>query len=164
MKPAKAKIAKSRTRSRTRRSCERVKSVMEDLEEWIHYLIAAVLIVIATTVMGDAVWTLMTSSTTFAVAATSAVGGVMFALILVEITRTVVIPPDKSIAMRGLFMIAIVSALREVLVVSAGSMVRPASPHDQLTGMPLEAAISAAVVISMAAAFVLVRRSGSKSS
>ncbi len=146
-------------------SRRRIKWAVEHFESWMHYLVAAVLIAIATAMMGETVWRLMTSSTTFAVAASSAVGGVLFVLILVEITRTVVFPPDsRGVAIRRLFMIAIVSALREVLLISAHSMMHPVPSHDELTGIPLEMGISTTVVVGMAAAFVLVHRASEKSS
>lgn len=154
-------------RHRSHRSTQRkhIKWAIEHFENLMHYLVAAVLIAIATTMMAETVWTLMTSSTTFAVAASGAVGGVLFVLILVEITRTVVFPPDsRGVAIRRLFTIAIVSALREVLLISAHSMMHPVPSHDELTGIPLEMGISTAVVVGMAAAFVLVHRASEKSS
>jgi uncharacterized membrane protein (DUF373 family) len=130
-----------------------------------HYCVAIVLICIATAMMAETVWALVTASTTFAVAASSAVGGVLFVLILVEITRTVVFPPDsKGVAIRRLLVIAIVSALREVLLISAHSMVHPVPSHSEVTGIPLEMGISTAVVVGLAAAFVLLHRASEKSS
>src|ERR1041385_659138 len=132
-------------------SRKRVRWAVDHFERWMHYWVAGVLIVIATVMMSQTVWSLIASSTTFAVAASGAVGGVLFVLILVEVTRTVVFPPDpKGVAIRRLFMIAIVSALREVLLISAHSMMHPVPSHDELAGIPLEMGISTAVVVGMA--------------
>jgi uncharacterized membrane protein (DUF373 family) len=146
----------------------RARTVIERIEDSMHYSVAAVLILIAIAMLGETIWALVTTRLPFSVAASSAVAGVLFVLILVEITRTVIDPPDtKGVALRRLLMIAIVSALREVLLVSANaadlsntSAVSAESHASALGSSPITLAISMAVVIGLAAAFALMRRSG----
>lgn len=141
----------------------RVSKFVAGFEEWMHYGIATVLSGIAVATMAYTTVTLLTTSHSFADATSNAVAGVLIVLILIEITRTVLTPPDsKGVAIRRLLMIAIMSALREVLWigVNAGS-----GNTTTEIGKPLAMAISTVVVVGLAAAFVLVRRaSGNRTS
>jgi uncharacterized membrane protein (DUF373 family) len=136
----------------------RVTRAIERFEEWMHYSIATVLSGIAIATMAYTTVSLLTSSDSFAAATSNAVAGVLIVLILIEITRTVVTPPDsKGVAIRRLLMIAIMSALREVLWIGIAGNTK--TEIDK----PLAMAISTIVVVGLAVAFVLVRRaSGEK--
>jgi uncharacterized membrane protein (DUF373 family) len=121
-----------------------------------HYSIATVLSGIAIATMVYTTATLLTTSDSFAAATSNAVAGVLIVLILIEITRTVITPPDsKGVAIRRLLMIAIMSALREVLWIGVNAEAGKTSTE---IGKPLAMAISTIVVVGLAAAFVLVRR------
>jgi uncharacterized membrane protein (DUF373 family) len=153
------KKAHSRTRAR---------KIIKSVENSMHYSVAAVLIGIAIVMLVETIWALVTTRLQFSVAASSAVAGVLFVLILVEITRTVIDPPDdKGTAIRRLLMIAIVSALREVLLVSAKAMDMPGasggsagSSSVAIGASPVTLAASTAVVVGLAFAFALMRRAG----
>jgi uncharacterized membrane protein (DUF373 family) len=136
----------------------RVTKAIERFEEWMHYSIATVLSGIAIATMAYTTVTLLTTSDSFAAATSNAVAGVLIVLILVEITRTVVMQPDgKGVAIRRLLMIAIMSALREVLWIGVSG-----STKTEI-GKPIAMAISTIVVVGLSVAFVLVRRaSGEK--
>lgn len=135
----------------------RVTKVIERFEEWMHYSIATVLSGIAIATMAYTTVTLLTTSDSFAAATSNAVAGVLIVLILIEITRTVVTPPDsKGVAIRRLLMIAIMSALREVLWIGVSGDAK--TEIDK----PLAMAISTIVVVGLAVAFVLVRRASEK--
>lgn len=137
---------------------QRVTKAMKRFEDTMHYTIAFVLSGIAIATMIETTRTLLMtpSTTTFATATSNAVGGVLIVLILVEITRTVITPPDsKGVAIRRLLVIAIMSAVREVLWVGVNS------DASASTGKSLAMAISSAVVVGLAVAFTLVRRTSS---
>jgi uncharacterized membrane protein (DUF373 family) len=129
----------------------RVTDLLSQVEGWVQCCIVAVLIGIAIATMAYTTVTLLTTSSSFAEATNSAVGGMLIVLILVEITRTIITGPD---GIRRLLLIAIMSGLREVLWigVSAGNA------HGEM-GKPLTMAIVTVIVIGLAGAFALVGRS-----
>jgi uncharacterized membrane protein (DUF373 family) len=125
-------------------------------EDLIHYAVAVVLVVIAGIVLYRTAYDLATSRQPFAEAATSAVNGVLFAIIVLEVMRTVVAHFDKAgLQLQPFLIIGIISAVRGILTVGARlSLQGSVRVHDAL----LELGVDAAVVLGLALSLVLIRR------
>jgi uncharacterized membrane protein (DUF373 family) len=130
-------------------------------EDLIHYAVALVLLVVASIVLYHTAYDLITSRGPFAAAATTAVNGVLFAIIVIEVMRTVVAHFERGgLQLQPFLIIGIISAVRGILTVGArlslqGSVgVQRATVHDSL----LELGVNAAVVVGLALSLVLIRR------
>jgi uncharacterized membrane protein (DUF373 family) len=131
-------------------------------EDLIHYAVALVLITAAAVVLYHTAVDFITSSQPFAVAATTAVNNVLFAIIVIEVMRTVVAHFERGgLQLQPFLIIGIISAVREILTVGArlslqGSVREPSGTtvHNAL----LELGVNAAVVVGLALSLVLIRR------
>jgi uncharacterized membrane protein (DUF373 family) len=131
-------------------------------EDLIHYAVALVLVAVAGIVLYHTAYDLATSHQPFAAAATTSVNGVLFAIIVIEVMRTVVAHFERGgLQLQPFLIIGIISAVREILTVGArlslqGSVHEPPASvvHDAL----LELGVNAAVVVGLALSLVLVRR------
>jgi uncharacterized membrane protein (DUF373 family) len=131
-------------------------------EDLIHYAVALVLLAVAGIVLFHTAYDLATSKERFAAAATTAVNGVLFAIIVIEVMRTVVAHFERGgLQLQPFLIIGIVSAVRGILTVGArlslqSSVKEPVAGvvHDAL----LELGVNAAVVVGLAVSLVLIRR------
>jgi uncharacterized membrane protein (DUF373 family) len=127
-------------------------------EDLIHYAVALVLVAAAGVVLYNAAHDFVTSKQQTAVAATTAVNNVLFAIILIEVMRTVVSHFERGgLQLQPFLIIGIISAVREILTVGARLSVsepRTKLVHDAL----LELGVNAAVVVGLALSLVLIRR------
>jgi uncharacterized membrane protein (DUF373 family) len=125
----------------------------------VHYFVAAVLIAIAGLILFDTGHTLLSQPNPIDVAAT-VIDDLLFAVIIIEIVRTVVSHFDHGrLELERLLVIAIVSGIREVLSVSAqlslnGSAMTAGVADTRL----LELGIDTAVVLGLVAALALLRK------
>lgn len=132
------------------------------LEDLIHYAVAAVLLAVAAIVLYNTTKDLLTSSQPFAAAATTAVNGVLFAIIVLEVMRTVVAHFESGgLQLQPFLIIGIISAVREILTVGArlsleGAVHEP--PSAVVDKALLELGVNAAVVVGLALSLVLIRR------
>ena len=131
-------------------------------EDVIHYGVAVVLMIVAGIVLYKTTYDLVTTSEPFAQAATTAVNGVLFAIIIMEVMRTVMAHFDRGgLQLQPFLIIGIISAVREILSVGA-HLSLSSSGHDGTASTVhlalLELAINAGVVVGLAAALVLIRR------
>jgi uncharacterized membrane protein (DUF373 family) len=134
-------------------------------ENLVHYAVAVVLMVVAGVVLVDTTHQLMTTSVPFAAAATTAVNGVLFAIIIMEIMRTVIAHFDKGgLQLQPFLIIGIISAVREVLTVGARLSLEGSGTHQPPAELVrtalLELGVNAAVVLGLAGSLVLIRRLG----
>ncbi len=139
------------------------RSLLERAEDIVHYVVAGILMAVAIYMLIDTMRTLTVSMTkaSFPAAATNAVNGVLFAVIIVEITRTVLSHFDnKGLQLQPFLIIGIVSAVRGVLSVGARLSLNDMGAKQVDTSL-LELGINAAVVLGLAASLVLIRRYGS---
>jgi uncharacterized membrane protein (DUF373 family) len=128
----------------------------------LHYAVAVVLLAIAIIVLWHAVYDLITSDQAFVSAATTALNGVLFTIILLEVMRTVVAHlQEGGVQLQPFLVIGTISAVRSILAVGArlsleGTQHEPSRSvvHTAL----LELAVNAGVVVGLALALVLVRR------
>jgi uncharacterized membrane protein (DUF373 family) len=130
-------------------------------EDLIHYAVALVLLAVAGFVLYHTAYDLITRDEAFAAAAATAVNGVLFAIIVIEVMRTVVAHFERGgLQLQPFLIIGIISAVRGILTVGArlslqGSVREPATTvHDAL----LELGVNAAVVVGLAVSLVLIRR------
>jgi uncharacterized membrane protein (DUF373 family) len=145
-----------------RRTGQRVARVIERFEESVHLSIACTLIAIAIALLVETVWTLVTTGP-FLAAACTAVGEVLLVLILVEIARTVrIIPDNNGSAIRKLIVIAIMSALREVLWIGMSPTFAGNSAAGGSVDRPLDLGVSTVAVLGLVFAFALMRRASAK--
>lgn len=138
------------------------------VEDFVHYAVAAVLMVVAGVVLYDTTQQLLTTSVPFAAAATTAVNGVLFAIIIMEIMRTVLAHFDKGgLQLQPFLIIGIISAVREVLTVGARlsleSSTASRSAEQVVRTALLELGVNVAVVFGLAGSLVLIRRLGGMS-
>ncbi|GAC1436298.1 MAG: hypothetical protein NVSMB51_07420 [Solirubrobacteraceae bacterium] len=131
-------------------------------EGFVHYAVAVVLLAVATIVLWHTAYDLATSSQPFANSATAAVNGVLFAIIVLEVMRTVIAHFETSgLQLQPFLIIGIISAVREILTVGARLSLQGArsEPPTQVVHTALlELGVNAAVVVGLALALVLVRR------
>jgi uncharacterized membrane protein (DUF373 family) len=138
-------------------------------EDLIHYVVALVLLAVAGIVLYHTAYDLATTNQRFDTAATTAVNGVLFAIIVIEVMRTVVAHFERGgLQLQPFLIIGIISAVREILTVGArlslqgcpesrrNAVCEPAASvvHKAL----LELGVNAAVVVGLALSLVLIRR------
>jgi uncharacterized membrane protein (DUF373 family) len=133
-------------------------------EDFVHFAVAVVLLAVALLVLYRTAYDLATTDLPFATAATSAVNGVLFAIIVMEVMRTVISHFETGgLQLQPFLIIGIVSAVREVLTVGAKLSLQ-GSQHEPSTRVVhaslLELGINAAVVFGLVVSLVLVRRFG----
>jgi uncharacterized membrane protein (DUF373 family) len=127
-------------------------------EDLIHYAVALVLLAVAAIVLYRTAYDLAISKGPFQAAATNAVNGVLFAIIVIEVMRTVMAHFERGgLQLQPFLIIGIISAVRGILTVGAhlslGSSLG-VSVHDALA----ELGVNAAVVVGLALSLVLIRR------
>ncbi len=149
---------RSRMRTPIRRIEEIVRRTFEIVDHFAHYSVAALLAVIAVVTLGETISTLAMTHATFSAAATAAVSDVVFVTIVLGIARTVATRFEGK-QVQAVLTMGIVECLREVLVIGMRLAAGP-SVHSMLT----ELGVYTAVVVGLAAALALVRRSGVTSS
>jgi uncharacterized membrane protein (DUF373 family) len=131
-------------------------------EDVIHYGVAVVLMGVAAIVLYRTTYTLITTSEPFDQAATTAVNGVLFAIIIMEVMRTVMAHFDRGgLQLQPFLIIGIISAVREILSVGAHLSLAGSTRSDVASTVRLallELAVNAGVVVGLALALVLIRR------
>jgi uncharacterized membrane protein (DUF373 family) len=137
-------------------------SVLTAANAVLHYAVAVVLLAVATLVLWHAAYDLAISQQSFIGATTTAVNGVLFTIIILEVMRTVVAHLESGgVQLQPFLVIGTISAVRSILAVGARLSLQgtehepaPAVVHAALR----ELAVNAAVVVGLALALVLVRR------
>jgi uncharacterized membrane protein (DUF373 family) len=128
----------------------------------LHYVVALVLLAVAGIVLWHAVDDLANNHQPFVSAATTALNGVLFTIIILEVMRTVVAHLDHGgVQLQPFLVIGMISAVRSILAVGARLSLEGAQHEPSavvVRGALLELAVNAAVVLGLAAAIVLVRR------
>lgn len=143
-------------------------------EDLIHYAVAVVLLAVASIVLYHTAHDLAVTKQPFAAAATTAVNGVLFAIIVIEVMRTVVAHFERGgLQLQPFLIIGIISAVREILTVGArlslqesgraptgsGLTTAIAEPPSRIVhNALLELGVNAAVVVGLALSLVLIRR------
>jgi uncharacterized membrane protein (DUF373 family) len=131
-------------------------------EDAVHYVVAVVLMVVAVIVLYNTAKDLVTTSAPFATAATTAVNGVLFAIIVLEVMRTVIAHFEQGgLQLQPFLIIGIISAVREILTVGARLSLQAADTGTRTIHTALlELGVNAGVVLLLTVALVLIRRVG----
>jgi uncharacterized membrane protein (DUF373 family) len=126
-------------------------------EDWIYVGVALVLIGIALALLVRAITDTLTTHLDFTAAVTTAVNGVLFVVIVLEIFRTVLAHlQGGGFQLQPFLVIGIISSVRHILLIGAQSLQSVASKefdHSQI-----ELAVNAGVALVLVIALVLARR------
>ncbi len=137
-------------------------SAVTAADDIVHYGVAIVLVAVAGVVLCHTIYDLTRTSAPFAQAATTAVNGVLFAIIVMEVMRTVMAHFDRGgLKLQPFLVIGIISAVREILSVGAHLSLEGAGQGGNVSTVHLalmELAVNGALVLGLAAALVLIRR------
>ncbi|MCW3033270.1 MAG: hypothetical protein QOK19_2506 [Solirubrobacteraceae bacterium] len=128
----------------------------------LHYAIAVLLLVVAAIVLWRAARDLADSTQPIVTATTTALNAVLFAIIILEVMRTVLAHlQDAGLQLQPFLIIGTISAVRSILAVGARLSLQ-GTEHEPSTSMIhtalRELAVNAAVVLALAVALTLVRR------
>jgi uncharacterized membrane protein (DUF373 family) len=130
-------------------------------EDVIYAAVALVLIAVAGALLVRTVSDVLTTSTDFVVRITTAVNGVLFVVIVLEIFRTVLAHlQGGGFQLRPFLVIGVISSVRHILLIGAQSLSQSNSSFDH---SQIELAVNAGVALILVIALVLVQRSGNSS-
>lgn len=132
-------------------------------EDLVHYVVALVLLGTAAFVIFKTVHDLIVTHQGYAQAATTAVNGVLIAIIVLEVMRTVMAHFDRAgLQPEPFLIIGIISGVRGILFVGARlSLGATQGPPIHVHDAVLELAVNGAVVVGLSISLVLLRlRSG----
>jgi uncharacterized membrane protein (DUF373 family) len=133
--------------------------IIQIAEDLIHYVVALVLLAVGGVVLFRSAYDLATSDQAFASAATTAVNGVLFAIIVLEVMRTVIAHFDRGgLQLQPFLIIGIISAVRGILAVGARLSLQGGQTRNAVHDALLELGVNAAVVVGLALSLVLIRR------
>lgn len=131
------------------------------LEDGVHYLVVVLLFVVAGIVLYRTGVTLMHGDEPFPGNVTTVINGALFVIIVMEVLRTVVAHFEKTgFQLQPFLIIGIISATREILSVGARLSLQGEQTAAATRTTLLELGVNSGVVLSLAAALVLVRRAG----
>ena len=131
------------------------------LEDGVHYLVVVLLFVVAAIVLYRTAVTLVHSKEQFPANVTTVINGALFVIIVMEVLRTVVAHFEKTgFQLQPFLIIGIISATREILSVGARLSLQGEQSAAAARTTLLELGVNSGVVLSLAAALVLVRGVG----
>jgi uncharacterized membrane protein (DUF373 family) len=135
--------------------------VIDRLELVAHYLVAVLLLVIATIVLYQTVAHLIENRHHFAVQVTQGINDVLFVVIVLELLRTVVEHlATKDFQLKSFLIVGIISAVRHILGVGARITLTGTATHAQFVHAQVELGVGAGVVLALALSFLLISRAG----
>lgn len=138
---------------------EVVLRVFVGVEDAIYVVVAAVLVALAAVLLYRTVADALTTDQPFSSTITTAVNGVLFVVIVLEIYRTVVAHLEGGgFQLRPFLVIGIVSAVRHILLIGAQSL--SSETGKTFAHAQIELGVNAAVALGLVIALVLLHRSG----
>lgn len=147
-----------------RRRLERIHRplvVIDLVEELVHYVVAALLLVIVGVVLYRAVDDLITSADVPTIRVAAALNEVLFVVIVMELLRTVVAHLETDdFQLRPFIIIGIISVVRHILTVGARLTLTEEQTETAFRRTQIELGVSAAVVLALAVALLLISRAG----
>lgn len=138
----------------------RHKGLIPFFEDLVHYVVVVVLLGIAAFVIFKTVHDLIVTHESYAQAAVTAVNGVLIAIIVLEVMRTVMAHFDRAgLQPEPFLIIGIISGVRGILFVGArlslgATQGPPVNVHDAV----LELGVNGALVVGLSISLVLLRR------
>jgi uncharacterized membrane protein (DUF373 family) len=132
---------------------------LTSVEDALYFAVALVLVGIAVVLLYRTVSDAITSGHAFTETITTAVNGVLFVVIVLEIFRTVLAHLEGGgFQLRPFLVIGVISAVRHVLLVGAQSVANERS--DAFNRSQIELGVNAAVALALVVALILVHRAG----
>jgi uncharacterized membrane protein (DUF373 family) len=126
-------------------------------EDLIYLGVALVLIGVAVALLFRTVSDALTSDEAFVVAVTTAINGVLFVVIVLEIFRTVLAHlQGGGFQLQPFLVIGIISSVRHILLIGAQSLAGGSTAFEHAE---VELAVNAGVALVLVIALVLIRRS-----
>ena len=120
--------------------------------------VVLLLLAIAGVVLSKTATGLLGSHHLFPLGVTSAINGVLFVIIVMEILRTVMAHFERAgFQLKPFLVIGIISAVRHILTVGAQLSLSGEGSGDQLRRSLVELGVNAGVVVALVVALVLVR-------
>ena len=130
------------------------------VEDVIHYGVATFLVVVGAVVLYVSVHDFFGHQAEFAERVTTAVNGVLFVIIVMEILRTVLAHfDDAGLQLKPFLIIGIVSAVRHILTVGAQVSLGTTHGEDEFRRSMIELGTNAIVVLILVIGLILIRRS-----
>jgi uncharacterized membrane protein (DUF373 family) len=128
------------------------------VEDAIYVLVAAVLVALAAVLLYRTVADALTSDQPFSTTITTAVNGVLFVVIVLEIYRTVIAHLEGGgFQLRPFLVIGIISAVRHILLIGAQSL--STEKGSGFGHAQIELGVNAAVALGLVIALVLLHGS-----
>src|SRR5437764_48157 len=151
----------AREEARRRRS-QRVLWIVDQLEDLVHYVIAALLLAIAAVVLYRTCADFFAQGHAFPVRVTGAINGVLFVIIVLELLRTVLAHFETSeLQLQPFLIIGVISSVRHILTIGARLTLQGEGTAEGFRRSQVELGVEAGVVLALAIGLVLIRRSGS---
>lgn len=145
----------ARPESRVARAGTRIVETFEDV---VHFVIVAVLFVVAVVVLARTAGELLHRHHGFAATVTDAINGVLFVVIVMELLRTVMAHFERGgFQLQPFLVIGIISVVRHILTVGARLTLGGEAP-SQFARTQVELAVNAGVVLVLTVGLVLIRR------
>ena len=136
-----------------------VLAALGTIEDLIYLAVAFVLIGIAVAILYRTISDVVAGSDPFAQRITSAVNGVLFVVIVLEIFRTVLAHlQGGGFQLRPFIVIGIISAVRHILLIGANSLASEKGTDFDHT--QIELGVNAAVALALVVALVLIHSTG----
>ncbi len=137
------------------------KSALEIAEDLIHVFVVIVLMIVAGAVLYHTICDLVNPKEAFAQAAISAVNRGLFAIVIIDVVRTVMVHDCDGLKLGPFLRVGIISVVREILSVGAHLSMQ-SGEHDAGAATIhialMELGVNGAVVIGLAVSLVLVER------
>lgn len=135
--------------------------LIDRVDDFFHYLVAVLLLVIAGIVLVRTVERLIENRDDFAVQVTSGINDLLFVVIVMELLRTVVAHLETSdFQLTSFLIIGIVAAVRHIVGVGARlTLYADETTEAEFDRAQIELAVSAGVVLALALGLFLISRS-----
>jgi uncharacterized membrane protein (DUF373 family) len=130
-------------------------------EDLIHYIVAVLLLAIASIVLVRTIDHLLENRDNFAVQVTSGINDLLFVVIVMELLRTVVAHLETSdFQLKSFLIIGIIAAVRHIVGVGARlTLYADETTEAEFNRAQIELAVSAGVVLALALGLFLISRS-----
>jgi uncharacterized membrane protein (DUF373 family) len=135
--------------------------IVDRIDDLAHYVVAAMLLIIAGIVLYQGGTHLVENRHHFAVQVTQGINDVLFVVIVLELLRTVVAHLETNdFQLRSFLIVGIVSAVRHILGVGARITLSGTTTHTEFLRAQIELGVGAGVVLALAVSFLLITRAG----
>jgi uncharacterized membrane protein (DUF373 family) len=135
--------------------------IIDRVEAVAHYVVALMLLAIATIVLYQSALHLIDNRNHFAVQVTQGINDVLFVVIVLELLRTVLAHLETNdFQLKSFLIVGIISAVRHILGVGARITLTGTSTHEAFVRAQIELGVGAGVVLALALSFLLISRTG----